>query len=264
MKKECPSRRLSLWITWGLIAGLTTGVSLRGEPSPRPNGQSAETLDTPSYRSPYSAIDEEDAEAHAVVRRKHFKKSGHIEVGPTAGFTPYSNLVSSVLVGGRLSWHLSDALGWEVLDFQYAQSTVTQDAKTLTQNIKASSLQAPVLQWLVGTHIVISPFYGKLHLWKNTVLHFDFYTIVGGGLQSVQTAILSSGGGAATLNQGSSSLSPMGDIGIGFKVFLGSSFAILVDFRDYVSYIPLYQTHGLQSNFIFSGGLSWFLPSLGS
>ncbi len=206
-----------------------------------------------------------EASIEAVVRNKFFDKAGHIELTPTAGIMPFSSLFNQYYAGGRLLWHLHDHYGWEIADVQFSSSSMTSYANDVVVQNQISNVQTAVLKWWGTSNFVLSPFYGKYHLWGHTVLEFDFYLVAGIGAANAQVEQLSATITSTSVSPTriSTNIVPVFDVGAGTRIFLSRSLGVVIDLRDYLSYVNLYNSNTIQSNFALSAGLSFFLPGFG-
>lgn len=198
----------------------------------------------------------------AIVRNKHFYKSGRIELTGTAGIMPYDSVVNHLFFGGRLAWHLSDHFGWEVADLQIGVPTVTNFTTNLVSSKGISNLQTVKIRTLAATNFLLSPIYGKVRFFGRQTLFFDVYLVFGGGLAKTDVLRFSAAGTnqpavESTLKSG---FDPMFDFGFGFKIFVNDALGLVIDLRDYVVSSQVYGARSLKSNFSVFGGLSFYLP----
>ena len=216
-----------------------------------------------SVEAPKPAQTARERAIDAVVRNKMYYKADRIEVGITAGTMPFDSIVNHYLLGGRLNWHLSDTLGWEVVDAQFVIPSVTSYTINLAKDQGISSLQTTQLKLLVGSNFLLSPLYGKIRFFGHSVLYFDVYVVAGLGLAKTDTLQFSSTGVgvAATQTTLHSGFDPMFNLGFGFKVFLNRAMGLVVDIRDCVTYSSTYGKKSLGSNFAVALGLTLFLPT---
>lgn len=211
---------------------------------------------------------EYERSVNAVVRNKIFYKSGHIEVGATAGVMPYDSVINHLMAGGRATWHLSDHYGWEIIDAQLSFPTVTSFTLDTASGKKTggqplSNLQTVKLKILAGTNFLLSPFYGKIRFFGRQVLHIDMYVVLGFGMASTDTLRFTGQGPDQPVTETvvKSSWDPMGTFGLGFRVFLNSAMGLTLDMRDYLVHSEVYGKRSLKSNFAVFAGLSFFLPT---
>jgi len=206
---------------------------------------------------------EYEKSVEAIVRNKHFYKSGRLEVGFDAGTMPYDSIVNHYMFGGRAAWHFSDHYGWELIDLQTVFPAVTGYALDLAREKGISNLQTIEIRNLVGTNFLLSPFYGKIRFLG--VIYFDIYVVAGLGVGNTQTLKISS---AATGVEPLTSVvttgwDPMVTLGFGFKIFLNNAMGLSVDLRDHLLTSQIYGGKRLMSNFSVFGGLSFYLPIFG-
>ncbi len=125
-----------------------------------------------------------------------------------------------------------------------------------------SNLQTSEIKFLAATNFIMSPLYGKIRLWGDSVVHFDIYVVLGIGAANTNTIQVSSpSGGTPVQNTIKTSWDPMFDFGLGFKLFVSNAFAVVVDFRDYVTDSTAYGSRSFGSNFAVNGSVAFFLPT---
>ena len=199
----------------------------------------------------------------AVVRNKQFYKAGKFEVGGFGGLMPYDSLTDHYMLGGRLTWHISDHYGWEVLDVQVPFATTTSYTTDLVKSKSLVNLQLQRLKLLAGSNFLLSPLYGKVRFLGASVLHYDLYMVAGLGYAQTQINKYGVSGGNVVETTLSTKGAFMFDFGFGMKFFLNNAMGLVVDFRDYVTMTQLYGKTSPKSNFSVLFGLSFFLPTFG-
>lgn len=218
--------------------------------------------DAPEIGGPQNTYEKE---VQSVVRNKRYYKSGNLELGISGGLLPYDSLYGQAAVGGRLTWHLSDHYGWEVLDLQLVMGGVTSYITSLvsdtTKNIV--NLQALRMKTAIGSGFVMSPFYGKIRFFGAQVVYLDIYVTLGLGLINTETTQYTHAAGSYTSTVLNSGWDPALNYGAGFKFFLSDSFTLFFDLRNYMTHSQMYGRRSFSSNFTVTGGLSIFLPGMG-
>ena len=200
-----------------------------------------------------------ERESQAVVRNKLYYKPGKFEVTGTAGLLPYDDINNQYFVGGKLSWHMSDTWGWEVIDVQKAFSSVTAWATNLVKSKQISNLQTPRLNYSISSNLLFSPFYGKLRIFGSSLVYFDIYSALGLGFAGTETLKLSNTApNESTVRTG---FDPMINFGVGFKFFLNRYMGLVIDLRDYLVFAENYGQRSPKSNYTAMVGLNFFLPS---
>ncbi len=221
--------------------------------------------DAPEVGSPQNRYEKENK---TVVRNKRYYKSGKLELGLSAGLLPYDSLYNVYMLGGRVTWHISDHFGWEILDYQKPFASVTSFTTNQVSEPPPGkaivALDAVKLKNSFGTALLVSPFYGKIRFFGAQVIYLDVYTVVGAGMFNTETVRFSNNGGTGfneTITSDSWDLSI--NYGVGFKIFLNDAFTLFFDLRNYMVNSQKYGTKAFRSNFNVSGGVSFVLPNFG-
>lgn len=215
--------------------------------------------------NPASGQDEYEKSVGAVVRNKEFFKAGHFDVAATAGLMPYDSLMNHYQVGGRLTWHVSDHIGWEIVDLNLPFGSPTGYTNELvsTQGL-TNGVQAEKIKLMAASNILISPLYGKLRFFGASVIHFDIYLAAGLGYHSSEiTKYSGSTGGPVTETVIGSKGGFLFDVGLGLKLYPSRFMGLTVDLRDYFTTPTLYGNSSPKSNFTVTFGAVFFLPSFG-
>ena len=207
-----------------------------------------------------------EASIQAAVRNKMYNKSSGLEFGVTAGFMPYDLIVDHFNFGGRLTWHIGDHVGWEIIDFQVVSPRLTSFTNDLASddNKKVKLFDVAQVKSLGFTSLLVSPFYGKVRFIGSSVLYFDLYTVFGLGMANVETSRLAhtDSSNSFTTTSLKTEWTQGFSFGIGLKFFVNSAMGFLIDFRDYVAVTETYNQRSLKSNYVVMLGLSFFIPPL--
>ncbi len=199
----------------------------------------------------------------AVVRHKEFYTEGKVEASLIAGVMPYDSVINHYMLGGRFTWHFSDHYAWEIGDVQVVFPSVSGFTTGLVSSQNLTNLQTNKLHFMATSNFVLSPFYGKFHLFGRSIVHFDAYAVGGIGLARDDTAMYSVSGGAAVETILRTGFDPVVDIGLGVKFYLNDGMALSVDMRDYVLIAPCYGSTSPKSNYAVYLGISFFIPTFG-
>jgi|694.fasta_scaffold81158_3 outer membrane beta-barrel protein len=197
----------------------------------------------------------------SVVRNKIYYKPGKFELAATAGLMPYDDVNDHYFVGGKLTWHLGDHWGWEILDAQKAFSSVTSWTNNLIATNSSAKLQTAQLRYLGTSNIIFSPLYGKIRVFGSSLVYFDTYLVAGAGLAGTETLQISNSGGSAVTSSLRTGLDPVVDFGLGFKFFLNQSMGLVLDLRDYLVFSETYGKKSPKSNYSVFVGVNFFIPS---
>jgi outer membrane beta-barrel protein len=123
----------------------------------------------------------------SVVRNRLFSSAGRFELGLNVGFSVLSQLTDHYVFDAQVSYNLTDWFAIELLaGYAYTQHTSLADdvqSKFEMNNAKTAddlqNLWEMTLNALVG--IRFQPIYGKIGLFAEYPLHFQFYISAGAG-----------------------------------------------------------------------------------
>jgi outer membrane beta-barrel protein len=190
-----------------------------------------------------------EREVGSVVRNKRFYKASN-------------------QLGGRLTWHIADHYGWEILDAQMVFSSVSGFTTGLVSGSNGpgqiADLESVMPKMFLSSNFLLSPVYGKVRFFGAQVIYFDMYTLLGLGAAKTETHSFSStSGGGVSDSVVHSGMDPMVDVGLGFKIFLTNGIGFDIDLRDYIAFSQNYRATSPKNNFVVTLGLSFFLPNFG-
>ena len=199
---------------------------------------------------------------NAVVRDKHYYKPGRFEMGLSLGTMPYDSVVSHYLFGGKFIWHFHDHYGWEILDGSYTTGSVNSFTTDLVKDKVLSNLQTVKIKTILVSNLILSPFHGKIRFAGSSVIHFDVYTFLGGGFSNTDVLKFSTAGTGQPVTETlvKTGWDPTIDFGLGIKFFIGNSFALLFDARDYMVSSETYGNKNFKGNYAVCASATFFLP----
>ncbi len=175
------------------------------------------------------------------VRERLFQKAGRFELTLFGGVYAADLLSASYLVGGALSYHVTEELGLEA-SFGYTRAD-SELVRIIEQDrgITLIHLDAPV--FVYQAHLLWTLAYGKLRWFGADIGRFDIRLAIGGGVTDNQTA-----------------RGLTGSAGLGASFFIGEWFAIRVDVRDQILEQSLLGESRIVNNLTATLGLSIFIP----
>lgn len=137
------------------------------------------------------------------------------ELTASAGVLPIDAFYKGFSVGGAYTLHFSDLVAWEALSFHYSGNLDTGLERELEDRWAVAPTGAPEVQYLVGSHLILTPLFGKLSLFNRALLH--------------GATFLSLGGGVVRFTDG---FRPQVSVGPGVRLFLGESMSARLDVRN--------------------------------
>lgn len=175
------------------------------------------------------------------VRERMFQKAGRFELGVFGGVYAADLLSASYLVGGNLTYHVTEDIGLEAsFGYSHADSALVRIIEN-EQHISLVRISQPV--YIYQAHLVWTLAYGKLRWFGADIGRFDFNIALGGGI---------------TDNATSRGLT--GSFGVGVKFFFAEWFEIRIDVRDQILEQELLGEQAIVNNLTATLGLAVYLP----
>ncbi len=177
---------------------------------PQPGGKSAPQADLAGLGSlaPFSDI--------AVISKRFLPKTNRFEFFVNGGVILNDAFFSDFVYGGRLGYYFTEKYGLEAIGTFISSSskTVTTELQN-ERNVATQALATPTAYY--GGDFKWVPVYGKIGWMNKSIIPFDFYFSVGGGI--------------TTTNQNTSP--PTAHIGAGQMFALNKSMAVRLDVSWY-------------------------------
>lgn len=226
----------------------------------------------------------------AAVENRFFLKEGRFEISPMFGYVPNNPFAVRYSGGAILGYHFSERLSLQA-QATYSPDSGEGDLKGLTSvlldqayNAGAAgrNFQQPLDKVALAATfgIAYAPFYGKINLFGETVLNFDFYGFAGVGMVSKnnyfatydQAAVAAGSTDIVQLNRAPTfnevKIAPA--VGVGQNFFINQMMSVKLDARAsfYLDNEPQYDPTAapsgqrLYNNFQISAGLGFFFPRM--
>jgi outer membrane beta-barrel protein len=132
----------------------------------------------------------------------------------SAGVLPIDALYTGLTVGGSYTLHLSDLWAWEAVSFHYSANVDTGLDVTLAERWSVAPTSNPEIQYMIGSHAVLTPLFGKIALFNDSIIHASTFFALGGGVARFSTGFR-----------------PQGSFGPGVRVFFGQVVSTRLDVR---------------------------------
>jgi outer membrane beta-barrel protein len=175
------------------------------------------------------------------VRERLFQKAGRFELSVFGGVYAADLLSASYLVGGNLTYHVTEDIGLEAgFGYSRADSELVRIIEQ-SRGITLVRIDAPV--YIYTAHLIWTIAYGKLRWFGADIGRFDFNLAIGGGI---------------TDNTTSRGLT--GSFGFGVKFFFAEWFEIRIDVRDQILEQELLGAQNIVNNLTATLGLAVYLP----
>ncbi|OGQ81701.1 MAG: hypothetical protein A2289_03375 [Deltaproteobacteria bacterium RIFOXYA12_FULL_58_15] len=149
------------------------------------------------------------------------------EVTLLGGTFPADPFYKGVTATLGYTLHFNQVLAWEVLQFSYSFNIETKLKKDLDR-VAAGQNQLgdefPEIEWVVGSHLVLKPLYGKEALFNTKVVHLELHLMAG-------PAFVRRSAGDNPL--------PFGfDAGFGVRLWLEKWVCLRFDIMELVYFVP--------------------------
>lgn len=161
------------------------------------------------------AEDDEDLEAGRVIAVEARPYRMVHEFSVSAGILPLDALYTGFSLGGSYTLHLSDIWAWEAIDVHYSANVDTGLDVTLAERWSVAPTSNPEVQYLVGSHAVVSPLFGKFALFNSSISYLETYFAAGGGI--------------ARFSDG---FRPQVSFGPGVRLYIGQRVSVRLDIRS--------------------------------
>jgi outer membrane beta-barrel protein len=177
------------------------------------------------------------------VQRKVFLKRKRVEVFPYFGLDLNDPFYQHFVVGGSVGFHIADSMSVELRGGGVIGS-VKQDAiKFVRQETGSLIVDPPQFKANVDLDFAWAPFYGKISLLGEGILHFDTYITAGPGIFATDAGI-----------------NPAMNVGLGQRYFINDWLVTRVELRDYLFIDTRNGTSDLQNLLMLTFSVSGFFP----
>lgn len=132
----------------------------------------------------------------------------------SAGVLPVDALYTGLSIGGSYTLHLSDIWAWEAISFHYSANVDTGLDVKLADRWSVAPTSNPELQYMFGTHAVLTPLFGKLSVFNDSIIYASTFFALGGGIVRF-----------------SDGFRPQGSFGPGVRLFFGQAVSTRLDIR---------------------------------
>lgn len=178
------------------------------------------------------------------VQRKDFLKRERIEIFPQFGLDLNDPFFQHLLVGVSGAYHVADSFAVE-LRGGFVFASLEQDAIRFVRQETDSLIEdPPEFKYHADLDALWAPFYGKISLFGEGILHFDTYLTAGGGVFGTDAG-----------------LNPAINVGIGQRYFITDWIVARVELRDYIFMDNRNGESDLQNLLVLGFSVSGFFPT---
>ncbi len=203
-----------------------------------------------------------------VIRPRFVEKKGRFEIGTQVSTLLNQDFVDVILFSGHVQYHIFHSLAFE-LNGSYGVSIKTTDYKILSDKLYFVQVEKYSPNILLGGGFNWSPFYGKFQIFSESLLYFDTFFSIEGGVTGVELSYDHCPSGTKDIDLFPSQyFAPSGRVGIGQHFFFDKHHAVRWDFKYNFYIMDIGQLacrveketkETIVSNFILKLGYSFFL-----
>lgn len=118
-----------------------------------------------------------------VIRPKYFSKRGKLELGAQGSVITNQTFIYTFMASGLMTYHFSESMGIE-LSAAYGFS-IDKDDKTLLKDTFDINTIILRTQYTANAALLITPIYGKFQTDEGSLIYFDTFISLGGGMTGI-------------------------------------------------------------------------------
>ena len=153
-----------------------------------------------------------------AIQERNFRMNH--EFALSTSFLPLDAFYKFVAIGGHYTVHFDDFWAWEAIHFSFTKylDIDTGLKKEMIDNWKASPTDTHRIDYYLDTNLMLKPFYGKMALFDDTIVHMETYILLGLG----------------TLRSEAPVPFPVSiNVGVGMRIFLSDTISLRFEAREY-------------------------------
>ena len=222
------------------ITAPTEEAPRRGSP-PAEETMTFDIVDTERAATRFEAEKKAEFDLIRVIQHRPFLRRKRVEIAPFMGTNINDSLVSFLLAGANLTYHLTEvmALGvhatWALGSETDLFNTVITDYDVFPEISKT--------RWAASLDFQYAFLYGKFAMFNTWIIPWDTYAILGAGATQTQLAT-----------------HPMLAAGIGQRYFMNRWFTLDLSIRDSIYNEDYPGGAEIVNNITFAAGVSFFIP----
>jgi outer membrane beta-barrel protein len=242
--------RLTRSLAVALALGLCPLATARAQEAGAAEGAAAESDETSAEaRDTEEGAEREDprgriADRVKSVQRKVFVKKKRLELFPQFGLDLNDPFFQHLVAGAALGYHFADSFSMELRGGAVIATLDQSSIRFVRQESGSLLKNPPRFKYHADADLLWAPFYGKLSVLGEGILHFDTYLTTGAGVFGTD-----------------SGANPAVNIGIGQRYFISDWLVARVELRDYVFMENRNGESDLQNLLILGFSLSGFFPT---
>jgi len=151
----------------------------------------------------------------AAVQERQYRMHNELSFG--VGVLPIDAFYKGLLVQVAYTYHFSDSFAWQIGRGAYSKNVDTGLRTQLQRDFGVLPTAFDQVEWIVGSDVMWSPFYGKSSFLNRSVSHFEIYVLGGGSIIKLTSAIR-----------------PAANVGLGARLYTAQHLSFRLDITDNV------------------------------
>jgi outer membrane beta-barrel protein len=160
-----------------------------------------------------------------VVGRKTFDPQGKFNIALQGGINPFNALATDLNAGGSLQYGFLSWFGLDLRGYYHftRMTALALRAESLVPRVTRGDFFIDFITYEFLGHVLLTPIYGKHHLWGTSFVNYVFYVFLGGGLLGLDQVVIVANPNTST---------PTFSGGVGLRLYLSSFFTAGLELRD--------------------------------
>jgi len=151
----------------------------------------------------------------AAVQERQYRMHNELSFG--VGVLPIDAFYKGLLAQVAYTYHFSDSFAWQIGRAAYSKNVDTGLRTQLQRDFGVLPTAFDQVEWMVGSDLMWSPFYGKSSFLNRSVSHFEIYLLGGGSIIKLTSAFR-----------------PAANVGLGARLYTGEHLSFRLDITDNV------------------------------
>lgn len=190
----------------------------------------------------WSELTEQEEQVYAVQNRIFHRDH---EINMSVGYIADDDFNHVYPIGVGYIYNFNEHLSWEVGRIQYLLNQDKDLKQTLADEFGVQPEQFSKQQYMIHSHVIFRPFYGKSAFLNRKVINHEIYAFAGAGLVHYEWEHST----GETEGEDAYSLS----LGLGMKYFLSQRFCVNIEMRDLVNF----REDDTENNVYFAAGIGY-------
>ncbi len=195
----------------------------------------------------YGAESAEQEKVFAIQNRIFHRNH---ELTLNAGYIPDEDFYHAFPFGLSYTYNFNEHFGWEVARGQWIVTTEKDLLDTLVEQFAAQPSEFNKPQYMLHSHLVYKPLYGKAAVLNRGIVNHETYLFVGGGFINYEKQFPA---GHPDHDNPPTENVPSFSLGVGTKYFINESLCINFELRDMVNFWD----NNTDNRIYFGIGLGW-------